>query len=300
MSDKKINWLIGVVVLLLIIFLIWPVFFGDKEKAPALTLEEAVTLAGDWVETNSPTYLFDGSNLSLVDAKDIECPGTSCYRVEFSFESAMAGYGDRSDEIVAQVITSHNIVLTIEGSEVVEVVLDDNYVELEKENNELLEDEVVDGVNNETVSLSGINTAQTASVASTLPPKTISIKIFFSNRINDPEALECQKVYPVFREIENVVAVGRASLLGLLSGPTEEEESFGYFTNINSGVEINDLKIEKGIAYVDLSNELLENVGGSCRTTAIKSQIEETLKQFSTVSEVVISVNGETEGILQP
>lgn len=300
MSDKKINWLIGVVVLLLIIFLIWPVFFGDKEKAPALTLEEAVTLAGDWVETNSPTYLFDGSNLSLVDAKDIECPGTSCYRVEFSFESAMAGYGDRSDEIVAQVITSHNIVLTIEGSEVVEVVLDDNYVELEKENNELLEDEVVDGVDNETVSLSGINTAQTASVASTLPPKTISIKIFFSNRINDPEALECQKVYPVFREIENVVAVGRASLLGLLSGPTEEEESFGYFTNINSGVEINDLKIEKGIAYVDLSNELLENVGGSCRTTAIKSQIEETLKQFSTVSEVVISVNGETEGILQP
>jgi len=41
-------------------------------------------------------------------------------------------------------------------------------------------------------------------------------------------------------------------------------------------------------------------VGGSCRVSAIRAQIIETLKQFSTVKNVVISINGRTEDILQP
>ncbi|MBP6976514.1 GerMN domain-containing protein, partial [Candidatus Dojkabacteria bacterium] len=70
--------------------------------------------------------------------------------------------------------------------------------------------------------------------------------------------------------------------------------------NINDGVEILSLSISKGVAYVDLSNELQEGVGGSCKVTSIRAQITETLKQFSTVDSVVISIEGESEDILQP
>jgi len=45
---------------------------------------------------------------------------------------------------------------------------------------------------------------------------------------------------------------------------------------------------------------LEEAVGGSCRVTAIRSQIEQTLKQFSTVQSVIISIDNRTEDILQP
>jgi len=303
MSDKKINWLIGVIVLLLIIFLVWPMIFGKKETAPALSLEEAITLAGDWVETSSPTYLFDGSNLSLVNAEEAECLNPPCYKIEFSFESAMAGYGDRSDAMVDQVITSHNIVVFIEGGDVVEVVIDDVYTELERQEEYIFENSGLDENNEEVALLTNnrdVNIAQTAGVVSFSPSEYTSVKVFFSNSLNDPEASDCQKVYPVYRQVKNIPAIGRASMGELLSGPTAEEKTFGYFTNINPGVSINDLKIENGVAYIDFSGELLANVGGSCRTMAIEAQIKETLKQFSTVSEVIISVNGEIEGILQP
>jgi len=41
-------------------------------------------------------------------------------------------------------------------------------------------------------------------------------------------------------------------------------------------------------------------VGGSCRVAAISAQIMETLKQFPTVKDVIISINSRTEDILQP
>ncbi|PIP22172.1 MAG: hypothetical protein COX38_02115, partial [Candidatus Nealsonbacteria bacterium CG23_combo_of_CG06-09_8_20_14_all_39_25] len=48
-------------------------------------------------------------------------------------------------------------------------------------------------------------------------------------------------------------------------------------------------------------DEQLEfQVGGSCKVSAIRAQITQTLKQFPTVDEVVISINGRTEDILQP
>jgi len=73
-----------------------------------------------------------------------------------------------------------------------------------------------------------------------------------------------------------------------------------YFTSICPCVKIQKLTIADGIAKVDFDQVLENAVGGSCRVTAIRAQINETLKQFSTVKEVIISVNGRTEDILQP
>lgn len=96
------------------------------------------------------------------------------------------------------------------------------------------------------------------------------------------------------------VGVARAALEELLKGPTAAEQDAGYVSNINEGVKINSLTINKGVAAVDFSDELQKEVGGACRVTAIRAQIVETLNQFSTVHKVIISVNGNTEDILQP
>ncbi len=143
-----------------------------------------------------------------------------------------------------------------------------------------------------------------ASITVTVKPvediETMSVKVFFPNSKLDPEMLDCSVVYPVTRKVEKTVAVGQVALNELFEGTNDEDTSDGYFTNINTGVTILSLSISEGIAYVDLSNKLQEGVGGSCKVESIRAQISETLKQFSTVDSVVISIEGETENILQP
>ncbi len=131
-----------------------------------------------------------------------------------------------------------------------------------------------------------------------LPKKTV--KIFFNNTKFDPGLTDCSKVYSVNRFIEPTSAVARAALEELFKGPTANEKKVGYLSNLNSGVKIQKLTIENGIAKVDFSAELEKNVGGSCRVAAIVAQIKETLKQFPTVQDVVISIDGRIEDILQP
>lgn len=131
------------------------------------------------------------------------------------------------------------------------------------------------------------------------PSQTITVKAFFSNNNLDP-AVSCNKVFPVSRQIEKTEAVARAVLEELLKGPTAEEKAQGYFTNLNPSVKIQKLTITNGIAKVDFDETMEQGLGGSCRVSAIRAQIIETLKQFFTVKDVIISVNGRTEDILQP
>ncbi len=128
----------------------------------------------------------------------------------------------------------------------------------------------------------------------------MTVKVFFSNSIFDPEVMDCQKNFAVDRTIPKTLAVARAALEQLLAGPTDAEKAEGYFTSINPGVKIQSLVVANGIASVDFDGQLEFQVGGSCRVAAIASQIRETLKQFPTVTDVVISINGRTEDILQP
>ncbi|NMB48817.1 DUF333 domain-containing protein [Candidatus Kuenenbacteria bacterium] len=125
------------------------------------------------------------------------------------------------------------------------------------------------------------------------------IKVFFNNNELDP-AISCNQVFPVERSIAKTEAVARAALEELLKGPSQSDLDYGYYTNLPSGVTIQKLTIEDGVAKVDFNKKLEEAAGGSCRVSAVRAQITETLKQFSTVKSVVISIDGETEEILQP
>ncbi len=131
------------------------------------------------------------------------------------------------------------------------------------------------------------------------PLETTTIKVFFSNNQLDPEMLDCQKAYALDRLVVKTESIGTAAINQLLKGPTEAEINQGYFSSINSGVTLQSLKIENNTAYADF-NDTLNNVAGSCRVTNIRSQITQTLKQFPTITDVIISVNGESETILQP
>jgi len=136
-----------------------------------------------------------------------------------------------------------------------------------------------------------------------VPPEeeqeTMIVKAFFNNSLLDPE-FSCNKVFPVDREVIRTESVARAALEELLEGTTEQEEEEGFFTSINKGVEIKGLSVKDGVARVEFDEQLEFQVGGSCRVAAIRAQISETLKQFPTVEEVIISINGRTEDILQP
>lgn len=104
----------------------------------------------------------------------------------------------------------------------------------------------------------------------------------------------------VQRSVGQTEAVAKAALTLLLLGPTESEEQAGYQTNIPARTKLKSVVIENGTAKADFSEELNQFGGGSCRVAAIRAQISETLKQFSSVTNVIISVNGQTEDILQP
>lgn len=129
--------------------------------------------------------------------------------------------------------------------------------------------------------------------------KTSTLKAFFSSSKLDPQ-VSCTKVFPVQRTVIKTQETAFISLTELLKGVTTVEKSSGYSTSIPEKARINSVNIRSGTAYVDFDETLQYQVGGSCRVSAIRAQITETLKQFSSIKKVVISINGRTEDILQP
>jgi hypothetical protein len=122
---------------------------------------------------------------------------------------------------------------------------------------------------------------------------------YFNNNNLDPE-VSCNKTFAVARLVPKTQSTLKAAMEELLKGPTAAEAKLGFGTSINPGVTINSVKVSGNTTTIDFSPKLEEGVGGSCRVAAIRSQITNTAKQFSNIKNVIISINGETELILQP
>jgi len=95
--------------------------------------EEAETLISQHFILNAPTYAFDGidGTLRVVETMSLESWPVQ-YIVVLSFESSHAGYGDRTDEALAQVVTTHGATVKIVNGEVVQAVIDGAWDELEQ------------------------------------------------------------------------------------------------------------------------------------------------------------------------
>lgn len=117
----------------------WPLIISCSSD----TSEEAASALAEEYILRSPTYLFDGINGSLEFIKaealvthsndGFEKPHQlEGWNVTIRFENSQAGYGDRSDQMLAQVITSHEAVITVENGIITAAVLDGKWNMLEQ------------------------------------------------------------------------------------------------------------------------------------------------------------------------
>jgi len=135
---KKILIVLGLIVLGVLFFekgeekvsFLWQ----PKEEKPSPTVkmeevsfEESRRIAEEAVK-NAPTYKFDGFDLKFVSSEALRCP--SCWEFTFSFQSRAAGYGDRSGQMLAQVITPHTIRVTVDNGKITSLVTDQTLDEL--------------------------------------------------------------------------------------------------------------------------------------------------------------------------
>lgn len=126
-----------------------------------------------------------------------------------------------------------------------------------------------------------------------------NISVYFGNK-NMGSSEDCTKTFPVSRTILNAETFGPGALEALLGGISDREEELGYFSSINKEALLQKFEIKDGVAYIDFDSNFNKGVAGSCRVQSIMSQIENTLINLPDIDSIVISVNGETEGILEP
>ena len=98
----------------------------QKMISSGISEEESRQMAEDFVE-NCPTFLFDGieESLELVETlyPDIE----NAWQFALQFESRQAGYGDRTGQVLAEVITLHKAIITVEQGEITSAIMDDEW-----------------------------------------------------------------------------------------------------------------------------------------------------------------------------
>ncbi|MFC1958794.1 DUF3221 domain-containing protein [Chloroflexota bacterium] len=91
-----------------------------------LTKENSHNIALEFAK-HSPTFVFDGieDTLKLTDSIEISIPYTWTFVIRF--ESAHAGYGDRTGRMLAEVITTHEVCITVEQGEITYASMDNKW-----------------------------------------------------------------------------------------------------------------------------------------------------------------------------
>ena len=103
------------------------------------------------------------------------------------------------------------------------------------------------------------------------------------------------------RRVSAELPLAEAVLRELLKGPTAAERWQGLASLIPEGAALRSVSVtETGVARADFSEGLQQGIGGSMRVLGIRQQIETTLMWISGITSVIVSVEGQTEGILQP
>ena len=92
------------------------------EYTRSLDESQIKALAESWIR-EAPTYKYDGSGLVLVDYVQQESYPVR-HVLTYNFTSSHSGYGNRSDQVTAQVITNHTIKVTIIDGNVDSAIID--------------------------------------------------------------------------------------------------------------------------------------------------------------------------------
>ncbi|HUZ02921.1 MAG TPA: GerMN domain-containing protein [Thermomicrobiaceae bacterium] len=139
-------------------------------------------------------------------------------------------------------------------------------------------------------------------------PGTQQIRLFWTVSGSDTVVAET-------RTVLKTEEIGTAALQELLWGPPpasnlgfgtaiptpEQVLSFtGRQSSWGARVTLRGLTIANGVATADFSREMDAYGGGSLRVKQIHDQIDQTLRQFPSVQQTVIAIEGKTDGVLQP
>jgi hypothetical protein len=91
-----------------------------------ITKQQSQEIAEEFI-INSPTFAYDGiaESLELERTFTARCP--ACWVFIFKFECSSAGYGDRTGQQVAQVITPHTATITVQQGEITTAELDEKW-----------------------------------------------------------------------------------------------------------------------------------------------------------------------------
>jgi spore germination protein GerM len=129
-----------------------------------------------------------------------------------------------------------------------------------------------------------------------VPPPQVDAQVFFVRSSGQDIELVA-----VSRQVSAEVPLAEACLRELLKGPTPAERREGLTSLIPEGATLRSVSVsDAGAAWVDFSGALQEGVGGSMRVLGIRQQIEGTVMWISGITSVILSVEGQTEGVLQP
>lgn len=125
--------------------------------------------------------------------------------------------------------------------------------------------------------------------------KAKTVQLFLTDKTQT--GLDCAAVDPVPTTIGATQTPVEATLRALLSYTGTGKKS----TQIPAGTKLLSLNVTNGVALAIFSPELEADGGGSCHVTAIRSQLEHTMKQFASIKSVIIQTQGKTpEDTLQP
>jgi spore germination protein GerM len=122
---------------------------------------------------------------------------------------------------------------------------------------------------------------------------------------SDPQEIALLLYYPrltetdfefvaVPRVIDRVPDVPSEALELLIEGPTDSEANEFEISNpMPEGTELIELRTANGVAFADFSEKLLDFGGGALNQRTIGGMIDLTLKQFTTIQSVNITVEGQ-------
>lgn len=71
-----------------------------------------------------PTFTFDGIGGSLVLKETLYPDIENAWTFVFEFESRQSGYGDRAGQMLLQVITPHEVMITVEQGNIITAIMD--------------------------------------------------------------------------------------------------------------------------------------------------------------------------------
>lgn len=99
-----------------------------REYATSIPSQEAERIAKTWIE-NAPTYSFDGFDLKFENHEILKSIPEQ-HLLTYTFTSRQSGYGNRTDQITAQVLTPHKIEIIVSGENVTSAIIDGEWDEL--------------------------------------------------------------------------------------------------------------------------------------------------------------------------